>query len=244
MLTVTFGQTNCDHGVKRPLGGFNEGFELVVGGSQYLQLVWVPFGGSVTDVSKALVGGTGDGGVDGIIDQDHLGLDRIYVQAKPYAESNTVGSGAIRDFFGSLDRYKATKGLFVTASTFSPSARQTAEQLSKRIVLIDGDQLTRLMIRHGVGCRIEETLYIKKVDEEFFSSSSSFQIHPHQRLLEAETARRGHFHAQGERSRPRRAPGTASCGDLSRKTADANPLYQARTGRRAKQSPENNNNEF
>jgi restriction system protein len=81
---------------------------------------------------------------------------------------DTVDSGAIRDFFGSLDRFKATKGSFVTASTFSSSARQTAEQLSKRIVLIDGDQLTRLMIRHGVGCRIEETLYVKKVDEEFF----------------------------------------------------------------------------
>jgi restriction system protein len=131
-------------------------------------LVGMGYGGSVTDLSKALVGGTGDGGVDGIIDQDHLGLDRIYVQAKRYAEGNTVGSGAIRDFFGSLDRFKATKGLFVTASPFSTSARQTAEQLSKRIVLIDGDQLTRLMIRHGVGCRIEETLYVKKVDEEFF----------------------------------------------------------------------------
>jgi restriction system protein len=70
-----------------------------------------------------------------------------------------------RLLFGSLDRYKATQGLFVT---FSPSERQTAEQLSKRIVLIDGDHLTRLMIRHGVGCRIAETLYVKKVDEEFF----------------------------------------------------------------------------
>lgn len=69
---------------------------------------------------------------------------------------------------GSLDRFKATKGLFVTASTFSSSARQTAEQLSKRILLIDGEQVTRLMIRHGVGCRIDETLYIKKVDEECF----------------------------------------------------------------------------
>jgi len=80
------------------------------------------------------------------------GIDRIYVHAKRFAEGNTVGSRAIRDFFGNLDRYKATEGLFVTASTFSSSARQTAEQLSKRIVLIDGDQLTRLMIRHGVGC--------------------------------------------------------------------------------------------
>jgi restriction system protein len=90
------------------------------------------------------------------------------VQAKRYAQGNAIGSGAIRDFFGSLDRFKATKGLFVTASTFSPSARETAELLSKRIVLMDGEQLTRLMIRHGVGCRIEETLHIKKVDEEFF----------------------------------------------------------------------------
>lgn len=125
-------------------------------------------GGSVADVAKALVGGPGDGGVDGVIDQDPLGLDRIYVQAKRYAAGNTVGAGDIRDFFGSLDRFKATKGLFVTASTFTVSARQTAEQLSKRIVLMDGDQLTRLMIFHGVGCVIEETLHVKKIDEEFF----------------------------------------------------------------------------
>lgn len=131
-------------------------------------LVGMGYGGSVADISKALVGGTGDGGVDGVIDQDPLGLDRIYVQAKRYADGNTVGASAIRDFFGSLDRFKATKGLFVTASTFSSAARDTAGQLSKRIVLIDGDQLTRLMIRHGIGCRIEETLYVKKVDEEFF----------------------------------------------------------------------------
>ena len=126
------------------------------------------YGGSVVDINKALVGGTGDGGVDGVIDQDILGLDRIYVQAKRYADGNTVGASAIRDFFGSLDRFKATKGLFVTASAFSPSARETAGMLSKRIVLIDGSQLTRLMIRNNVGCRVEENLEIKKIDEEFF----------------------------------------------------------------------------
>jgi restriction system protein len=131
-------------------------------------LVSMGYGGSVSDVSKALVGGTGDGGVDGVIDQDQLGLDRIYVQAKRYADGNTVGAPAIRGFFGSLNLFKATKGVFVTASTFSTQARETAQQLSNRIVLIDGDQLTRLMIRHGVGCRIEETLHIKKIDEEFF----------------------------------------------------------------------------
>jgi restriction system protein len=126
------------------------------------------YGGSVTEINKALVGGAGDGGVDGVIDQDILGLDRIYVQAKRYADGNTVGAGAIRDFFGSLDRFKASKGLFVTASTYTPSARETAGMLSKRIVLVDGGQLTRLMIRHNIGCRVEETLEIKKIDEEFF----------------------------------------------------------------------------
>jgi restriction system protein len=131
-------------------------------------LIAMGYGGSISDVDKALVGGSGDGGVDGVIDQDPLGLDRIYVQAKRYADGNNIGASAIRDFFGSLDRFKASKGLFVTTSSFSPSAKETAEMLSKRIVLIDGIQLARLMIRHGVGCRVEETLYIKKVDEEFF----------------------------------------------------------------------------
>lgn len=131
-------------------------------------LIAMGYGGSVAELDKALVGGTGDGGVDGVIDQDALGLDRIYVQAKRYADGNTVGAGAIRDFFGSLDRFKATKGLFVTTSTFTSSARETADLLSKRIVLIDGAQFARLMIRYGVGCRIEEVLHIKKLDEDFF----------------------------------------------------------------------------
>jgi restriction system protein len=131
-------------------------------------LIAMGYGGSVAEIDKALLGGTGDGGVDGVIDQDPLGLDRIYVQAKRYGDSSSVGSGAIRDFFGSLDRFRANKGLFVTTSTFSTAARETADLLSKRIVLIDGQQFARLMIRHDVGCRIEETLQVKKLDEEFF----------------------------------------------------------------------------
>ena len=102
--------------------------------------------------------------------QDALGLDRLYVQAKRYQIGNNVGSGAIRDFFGSLDRHKAAKGLFVTTSAFSPAAKETAELLSKRIVLVDGEQLAKLMIRHNVGCRVIETLNIKSLDEEFFDS--------------------------------------------------------------------------
>ncbi len=125
-------------------------------------------GGSVIDLEKALVGGSGDGGIDGVIDQDLLGLDRIYVQAKRYANGNQVGPGAIREFFGSLDMKKASKGVFVTASAFSPQAKETAEKLGKTIVLIDGIRLADLMIRHNVGCRVEKTLAIMTVDEEFF----------------------------------------------------------------------------
>jgi restriction system protein len=130
-------------------------------------LLRMGYGGSAADAGRAL-GRSGDDGVDGVIDQDALGLDRVYIQAKRYAAGNNIGPGAIRDFFGSLDRHKATKGLFVTTSSFSSSARETAEFLSKRIVLIDGEQLTTLMIRYNVGCRVEESLDIKKLDEEFF----------------------------------------------------------------------------
>jgi len=130
-------------------------------------LLSMGFGGSVADAGRAL-GRSGDDGVDGVIDQDALGLDRIYIQAKRYALGNNIGSGAIRDFFGRLDRHKATKGLFVTTSGFSPSAIETAQFLSKRIVLIDGEQISKLVIRHNVGCRVEDTLQIKKIDEDFF----------------------------------------------------------------------------
>ena len=150
--------------LQRVLAGTPAFFESLV----VQLLIAMGYGGSVNDLDRALVGKSGDGGVDGVIDQDPLGLDRIYVQAKRYASDNNVGASAIRDFFGSLDRFKATKGLFVTTSSFSAAARETADLLSKRIVLIDGPQLSRLMIRHEVGCRVEERLTIKKLDEEFF----------------------------------------------------------------------------
>lgn len=131
-------------------------------------LVSMGYGGSVTNAGKA-IGRSSDGGIDGIIDQDALGLDRVYNQAKRYADGNNVESGAIRDFFGSLDRFKATKGLFVTTSSFTSEAIDTAQMLSKRIVLIDSETLTKLMVKYNVGCRVEETLYLRKFDEDFFS---------------------------------------------------------------------------
>lgn len=125
------------------------------------------YGGSVADAGQAL-GQSGDGGVDGVINEDTLGLDRIYVQAKRYKDGNVVGPGAIRDFFGALDQFKAGKGLFVTTSTFSSSAVKTSEGLSKRIVFFDGARLAKLMIQYDVGCRVEETMAIKRIDEDFF----------------------------------------------------------------------------
>lgn len=130
-------------------------------------LLAMGYGGTVADAGRA-IGRSGDDGVDGVIDQDTLGLDRVYVQAKRYQRENAVGPGAIRDFFGSLDMHKATKGLFVTTSIFSKAASDTAEKLGKRIVLIDGVGLAKLMIRFNVGCRIEGIVEIKRLDEEFF----------------------------------------------------------------------------
>jgi restriction endonuclease Mrr len=114
------------------------------------------------------LGKSGDGGVDGVIDQDSLGLDRVYIQAKRYAQDNPVGSPAIRDFSGSLDMRRATKGVFVTTSSFTKEALETASQLSRHVVLINGDRLAALMIRYDVGVRVDEALYLKKIDEDFF----------------------------------------------------------------------------
>ncbi|MDE2384204.1 MAG: restriction endonuclease [Alphaproteobacteria bacterium] len=130
-------------------------------------LLAMGYGGTLAEAGRA-IGRSGDNGVDGVIDQDTLGLDRVYVQAKRYAEDVTVGPAEIRDFFGSLDMHKATKGLFVTTSSFTKSAKETAERLGKRIVLIDGISFAQLMIRFNVGCRVEEVFEVKKIDEEFF----------------------------------------------------------------------------
>lgn len=132
-----------------------------------LLLTRMGFGGSVEAAGRA-IGQSGDGGVDGVIDQDALGLDRIYVQAKRYAPDAKVGASAVRDFFGSLDRFKAAKGVLVTTSDFTKDAVETATMLSKRIVLVNGRRLGDLLIRHNVGCRVEETLHLKKLDEDFF----------------------------------------------------------------------------
>lgn len=105
----------------------------------------------------------------GLLTKTPLGVDQIYLQAKRYAQGNNIGSGAIRDFFGALSLKRASKGIFVTTSKFSPSAIDTAANLGSRIVLIDGAQLSKLMIKYNIGCRDEEVLHIKKLDDVYFN---------------------------------------------------------------------------
>ncbi len=109
-----------------------------------------------------------DGGIDGIIDQDALGLSRIYVQAKRYASDNTVGRPAIQEFVGALAGNAASQGVFLTTSRFSVDAQRYADQVQARIVLVDGAKLSRLMIRYGVGVQVRRTVQIVDVDEDFF----------------------------------------------------------------------------
>ena len=132
-------------------------------------LLAMGYGGTPEGVGEALVvGGPGDDGIDGVIDQDPLGLDQVYIQAKRYKEGSKIGSDAIRNFSGALEIRNAQKGIFITASSFSEPAKQTAEKVNKRIVLIGGLQLAELMLRYNIGCRDEEIFSLKKVDDEFF----------------------------------------------------------------------------
>lgn len=131
-------------------------------------LLAMGYGGSREEAGK-IVGRSGDGGIDGVIDQDALGLDRVYVQAKRYVAENAVSEPEIRAFSGSLGAAKANKGVFVTTSYFTQPAQNFAERHPFKIVLIDGERLAALMIRHNVGVRIDETLYLKKLDEDFFA---------------------------------------------------------------------------
>lgn len=121
-----------------------------------------------SDSSGHVLGGAGDDGVDGVINQDPLGVDQVYVQAKRYKIGSNISSGAIRDFYGALGLKDVTKGIFVTTSEFSKKAKETAGKLGARIVLIDGVRLAELMIEHEIGCRVEEIFKISRLDDGYF----------------------------------------------------------------------------
>jgi len=131
-------------------------------------LLRMGYGGAREDAGRA-IGKSGNGGIDGVIDQDPLGLDRVYLQAKRYRLDIPVSEPEVRAFSGSLGAAKASKGVFVTTSYFTRPAYDFAERHPFKMVLIDGAQLAALMIRNNVGVQIAETLHVKKVDEDFFS---------------------------------------------------------------------------
>ncbi|MEL0154130.1 restriction endonuclease [Sphingopyxis sp.] len=131
-------------------------------------LVAMGYGGSHENAAMRL-GKSGDGGIDGIVDEDRLGLDRIYLQAKRYAHHVPVGRPEIQGFVGSLVGLGATKGVFVTTSTFSAPAVEFTRGLQQRVILIDGTRLTELMVEFGVGVRSSRMVEVKRLDEDFFN---------------------------------------------------------------------------
>jgi restriction system protein len=130
-------------------------------------LVAMGYGG-IHGNEATVVGRSGDGGIDGIIKEDKLGLETIYVQAKRWKEGETVGRPDIQQFAGALQGQKARKGVFITASNFSREAREYAPAVQATIVLIDGPQLVELMLDHGVGVSVQETIKLFKIDEDYF----------------------------------------------------------------------------
>jgi restriction system protein len=129
-------------------------------------LVAMGYGGSVEDAGKA-IGQSGDGGIDGVIKEDKLGLDVVVVQAKRW-ESNTVGRPEIQAFAGSMEPFRARKGVFITTSQFAQTAYEYVKQIERKIVLIDGPMLARLMIDHGIGVTPYKTYALKRLDTDFF----------------------------------------------------------------------------
>lgn len=129
-------------------------------------LIALGYGGSKRDAAER-VGRSGDGGIDGVIREDALGLDAIYVQAKKWSRDRTIGPREIREFIGALKDADAGKGVFMTTSTFSTEARELARR--QRVVLLDGGELASLMVDSGVGVTTERRFEIKRVDEDYFA---------------------------------------------------------------------------
>jgi restriction system protein len=131
-------------------------------------LVAMGYGGSVEDAGRA-VGKSGDGGIDGIIKEDKLGLDVVYVQAKRW--SSSVGRPVVQAFAGSLEGVRARKGVLITTSHFSQDALDYVQKIEKRIVLIGGTQLADLMIDHDIGVNVFQTYKVKRLDSDYFEGA-------------------------------------------------------------------------
>ena len=124
------------------------------------------YGGSLKDAGKA-IGRSGDGGIDGIIKEDLLGLDLVCVQAKRW--SGTVASSDVRDFAGGMETHRARKGVMLTTSAYSKDALDYVRNIERKIVLIDGQQIAQYMIDFGIGVSVENTYVVKRLDGDYFS---------------------------------------------------------------------------
>lgn len=131
-------------------------------------LVKMGYGGSRSDAAKHL-GKSGDGGLDGVINEDKLGLDVLYIQAKHYSDTVTISQ--VRDFAGALLAKKAKKGVFVTTSNFPKSAIEFVSQVEPKIILIDGQRLAELMIEYNIGVAIKDIYEIKRIDSDYFDEN-------------------------------------------------------------------------
>ncbi len=132
-------------------------------------LLKMGYGYGIEDAGK-VTRATGDGGIDGIIKEDQLGFNNIYIQAKKWSADHKVSRPEVQKFAGALQGEKATKGLFITTTEFTKDAQDfAANLLGSNIVLIDGNQLTKLMIKYNLGVAVEQTYEIKRVDSDFFS---------------------------------------------------------------------------
>jgi restriction system protein len=130
-------------------------------------LVRMGYGGSIQDAGKA-IGKSGDEGIDGTIKEDKLGLDIIYIQAKRWKPGNVVGRPELQKFVGALAGQGAKKGIFITTSNFTKEALEYAPRNETKIVLIDGQQLTQLMIDYSLGCNTHQTYELKRIDTDYF----------------------------------------------------------------------------
>ena len=134
-------------------------------------LIAMGYGGGDAAMGR-VTGHSGDHGIDGTIREDKLGLDEVYVQAKKYADGNSVGEGDLRNFAGAIDAAGTTKGVFVTTAGFTRAARDYVDRSPKRIVLIDGEELARLMVAHNIGVRTRARHEVKWIDEDYFDQES------------------------------------------------------------------------
>ena len=134
-------------------------------------LIAMGYGGGDAAMGR-VTGRSGDGGIDGTIKEDTLGLDEVYIQAKKYADGHTVGESDLRNFAGAIDAAGTTKGVFATTASFTRAAKDYVKRSPKRVVLIDGEELASLMVEHDIGVRTRIRHVIKRIDEDYFEQEA------------------------------------------------------------------------